>query len=259
MASYFSNLLTTTTSRVATLRQNLLASENDGDVEEDTHLCRVLRAYHIENKRRFPDWLPADPRAPPPQTAEKAVYATYTEPVYGDDSEPNDVHDKFSALFKPKQQQQWQQHPAQQARGRGRAVGAQSPNYQQQAVSPAVIPRDLPSRREGSQQAIGISAKDKLKGRYARNSSTTGQLQQGYAPPPSSGGSNYEDQLKPAGNVYGRQRSNRDDQPFMSATNPWQSNEREFGGGGYDGAGEGRQVGRRGFPNGLPSRPDRYQ
>ncbi|KAF1353128.1 Sec1-binding region of Mso1-domain-containing protein [Delphinella strobiligena] len=62
MSSYLSNILTNTTSKYNTLRQNLTSSEADGDTEDDSHISRVLRAYYTEKGRQFPQWLPQDPR-----------------------------------------------------------------------------------------------------------------------------------------------------------------------------------------------------
>jgi len=65
--STFSNLLTNTTSKYTTLRRQLLplsSDERDGDTEDDTHVCRVLRAYYTEKSKPFPGWLPPDPRRP---------------------------------------------------------------------------------------------------------------------------------------------------------------------------------------------------
>ncbi|KAJ9641991.1 hypothetical protein H2199_005206 [Coniosporium tulheliwenetii] len=64
MSSYLTSLYTTTTSRYASLRRNLLSSEEDGDTEDDSHISRVLRAYYTEKGRPFPPWLPPDPKAP---------------------------------------------------------------------------------------------------------------------------------------------------------------------------------------------------
>ncbi|CAK7233573.1 hypothetical protein SCUCBS95973_008640 [Sporothrix curviconia] len=69
MASWYSNILTTTTSRISNLRSTLLGGDQDGDTEDDTHVCRVLRAYYTEKGRSFPQWLPPDPKAPPPPVA----------------------------------------------------------------------------------------------------------------------------------------------------------------------------------------------
>jgi hypothetical protein len=69
MAAWYSNILTTTTSRISNLRSTLLGGDADGDTEDDTHVCRVLRAYYTEKGRSFPQWLPPDPKAPPPPVA----------------------------------------------------------------------------------------------------------------------------------------------------------------------------------------------
>lgn len=65
MTSYlqpFNALLTSTTSKYASIRRTLLSDEADGDTEDDSHICRVLRAYYVEKGRSFPLWLPPDPK-----------------------------------------------------------------------------------------------------------------------------------------------------------------------------------------------------
>ncbi|CAK7263589.1 hypothetical protein SEPCBS119000_000567 [Sporothrix epigloea] len=69
MAAWYSNILTNTTSRISNLRSTLLGGDADGDTEDDTHVCRVLRAYYTEKGRGFPQWLPPDPKAPAPPVA----------------------------------------------------------------------------------------------------------------------------------------------------------------------------------------------
>ncbi|CAK7566682.1 MAG: hypothetical protein SEPTF4163_004633 [Sporothrix epigloea] len=69
MTAWYSNILTTTTSRISNLRSTLLGGDADGDTEDDTHVCRVLRAYYTEKGRGFPQWLPPDPKAPAPPVA----------------------------------------------------------------------------------------------------------------------------------------------------------------------------------------------
>ncbi|KAK7963855.1 hypothetical protein PG988_010829 [Apiospora saccharicola] len=64
--SWYSNILTTTTSRINNLQRTFLGGETDGDTEDDTHVCRILRGYYTEKGRPFPGWLPPDPKAPPP-------------------------------------------------------------------------------------------------------------------------------------------------------------------------------------------------
>lgn len=66
MSTWYSNILTTTTSRISNLQRTLLSSDADGDTEDDTHVCRVLRNYYTEKGRPFPPWLPPDPKAPAP-------------------------------------------------------------------------------------------------------------------------------------------------------------------------------------------------
>lgn len=65
--SYFSNLLSSTTSRYTSLRRTLLSStsEDDSSIDdpESSHVSRVLRAYYTEKNRPFPPWLGPDPRA----------------------------------------------------------------------------------------------------------------------------------------------------------------------------------------------------
>lgn len=65
--SYFSNLLSSTTSRYTALRRTLLSStsEDDSSIDdpEASHVSRVLRAYYTEKNRPFPPWLGPDPRS----------------------------------------------------------------------------------------------------------------------------------------------------------------------------------------------------
>ncbi|KAG5913060.1 hypothetical protein E4U42_001517, partial [Claviceps africana] len=64
MSAWYSNILTRTTSQISSLRSTLLSSEQDGDTDDDTHVCRVLRNYYADKGRALPPWLPADPKAP---------------------------------------------------------------------------------------------------------------------------------------------------------------------------------------------------
>jgi hypothetical protein len=56
MNSFFS----TVRSRIT----DYITDEAEGDTEDDTHICRVLRAYYAEKSRPLPPWLPPDPKAP---------------------------------------------------------------------------------------------------------------------------------------------------------------------------------------------------
>ncbi|KAI9736867.1 MAG: hypothetical protein M1818_005918 [Claussenomyces sp. TS43310] len=164
MSSYLSGLLTTTTSRYASLRSLIpsSASENDGDTPDDTHLCRVLRAYYVEKGRSFPSWLPPDPKSAQP-----------VQPVY---NTPSNVGAGYGGLNHGgggnKLGSLWDSQPAannlappslrQQGRGasansmRG-GLSARDPYSRSQTTPPVehVQARPLPSQRAGSYQTTG--------------------------------------------------------------------------------------------------------
>jgi len=286
MASYFSSLLTTTTSRVATLRQNLLPSESDGDTLDDTHLCRVLRAYYTEKGRAFPGWLPPDPKAPAPVVIQP-VYSTQVGASYGGGlNTPGSAGagrgGGLSSLWDKGGQQQSPvgQGQPQSLRG-GRAAERQNPFTNPSRGNPLEVQaRPLPSQRAGSYQTAGAGAygrpgiadisagqtaaaklRDRFKG--GRSASPTsgpvsGQGQGRPAPTQTSNsygssastGGNYEDRFMPPEGGYGGRRTGGAEKPFVAATSPWATNESEFGGGGYaDSSGGGRQ----GLPGGPAS------
>jgi Sec1-binding region of Mso1 len=170
MSSYFSSLLTTTTSRVATLRANLLTSEQDGDTQDDTHLCRVLRSYYTEKGRQFPAWLPPDPKLPPPVVIQPALYTPGVGSSYGNlnqasggtalsslwDSQPQSGSASASSASLapssrgasaspgPRPTSAVRQNPFARQQQQGRSNSPQS----------QVQSRPLPSQREGSYQSI---------------------------------------------------------------------------------------------------------
>ncbi|EAQ85950.1 predicted protein [Chaetomium globosum CBS 148.51] len=74
MASWYKDLLSNASTNISKLQRTYFGGESDGDTDDDTHVCRVLRAYYAEKgpQQPLPAWLPPDPRAPPPQ---QAVYA----------------------------------------------------------------------------------------------------------------------------------------------------------------------------------------
>jgi hypothetical protein len=293
MASYFSNLLTTTTSRVASIRQNLLPSENDGDTEDDTHLCRVLRAYYTEKGRSFPGWLPPDPKAPPPVVVQP-VYNTNVGARYGGlQNQGAGGSGALSSLWdsQPQQQQEQSMGLRQQRGGRlppGGVTGRQNPFARQaNTPEPQIQARPLPSQRAGSYQTAGagagafgqtppgsssgMSAKDRLKKNFRGERAASPAIGSAAMADPvqrsnsygsSGNGGNYEDRFMPQGTVNGP--SGGGDKPFMAATSPWASSESEFGGGGYGYSGGGGGGARQGLPSGpgagrrgpgLPSGP----
>ncbi|CZT05555.1 hypothetical protein WAI453_004945 [Rhynchosporium graminicola] len=267
MTSYFSSLLTTTTSRVASIRQNLLPSENDGDTEDDTHVCRVLRAYYTEKGRSFPAWLPPDPKAPPPVVVQPVYAQSSVGSRYGGlQNQPAGVSGGGLASLwdkQPAQQiQPQEQQSLRQGRGQGRVAAASGRNPFANQNSPqapqAVQAQPLPSQKGGSYQQT----------MFGRNDST---------PPGSSGGpapmSSRQRLAAQFNNKPGPQRSQSYESsapaaPLTSANSPWSNSGGGYDAGGYDAGGRydggSRNAGRQGLPSGpgagrrgpgLPSGP----
>ncbi len=287
MTSYFSSLLTTTTSRVASIRQNLLSSEADGDTEDDTHLCRVLRAYYTEKGRPFPGWLPPDPKAPPPIAVAPVYSQNSVGRGYGgmNSGGPMASGGSLSSLWDNNPQPSPTEPGSLRAgRGvRGGARAAQNPFSRagsSQGNLEQVTARPLPSQRAGSYQTASVpgsqaapgqmSASEKLRSRFKSGSRSNSPasmtsprmadlvqaatVRQGSYNSSSSGGGDYEDRFLPGGNGGGY---GGNEKPFVAATSPWASNESEFSGGG---GGDGRRQGLPSGPGagrrmGLPSGP----
>ena len=251
---------------MASIRQNLLPSENDGDSEDDTHICRVLRAYYTEKGRSFPAWLPPDPKAPPPVVVQPVHAQSNVGARYG--GLQNQGAASSGALSSLWESQPQSQQAASQTLRQGRAAmnaGSPAPRQnpfarQQSTTEPQVQARPLPSQRVGSYQTAGagafgrapatdtppgsssgISAQDRLKkklgqGRAGSNPSMAAaggyvQRNDSYGSSTSRGGDNYEDRFKPSDNGGGYRGGV--EKPFVAATSPWATNESEFGGGGY--------------------------
>lgn len=187
MTSWYSNILTKTTSQISSLRSTLLSSEADGDTDDDTHVCRVLRNHYTDKGRPFPAWLPPDPKAPAAVVAQPLYAQPSIGARYGGLSQPAaGGGGGFSSLWDAAPQQQ-QQQPVRQ--------GRQVPQREE------VMARPLPSQRVGSVQnanaAGGGSAQDRLKQRLwgagRQSPSQTG----GFQPPPATG--SYEDRFAPGG------------------------------------------------------------
>lgn len=252
---------------MASIRQNLLPSENDGDTDDDTHLCRVLRAYYTEKGRSFPAWLPPDPKAPTPVVIQPVYAQSSVGARYGGLQNQGAASGGALSSLWDSQPQSQQAVPQSFRQGRGAMGGGspaprQNPFARQQNLELQVQARPLPSQRAGSYQTAGggafgrgaagdtppgsssgVSAQDRLKkklgqGRAGSNPSmatAAAQVQRNNSYGSSSsrgGGDNYEDRFRPSGtgDGYG---GGAGDKPFVAATAPWASNESEFGGGGY--------------------------
>ncbi|TPX08232.1 uncharacterized protein E0L32_001872 [Thyridium curvatum] len=293
MTSWYSNILTTTSSRISNLRSTYLSGDADGDTEDDTHVCRVLRAYYTEKGRTFPGWLPPDPKAPPPAPA------VYAQPQvgsrYGGMASQPGGGGGLSSL--------WDSNPASQRQDaqslrQGRGAPMQQQQQQGGRLNPYARnsdPRDdnqtrpPPGQRAGSYQSAnaygressttppaggGGSAQDRLRNRlFGGGGARTTSPQSGgpFQPPAQSssgtygsrggqsgGGAadNYEDRFAPGG-MYDAAPPNRGggggDRPFMAANSPWASNDTDYSGGGSSRPGGLPSGPRR--PGGLPSGP----
>jgi len=158
MSSYLSNLLTHTTSRYNSLRRTLLSSEEDGDTEDDTHICRVLRAYYTEKARGLPAWLPADPNdrksARPDPHAQQSGYfnSVGAKSSYGSVPGQADGRGGLSDLWDPPAAAASYPPPQPQSLRSARRPVAPSQGVASNAPPQA---RPLPSQRSGSYQNVG--------------------------------------------------------------------------------------------------------
>jgi len=235
--STFSNLLTNTTSKYTTLRRQLLplsSDERDGDTEDDTHVCRVLRAYYTEKSKPFPGWLPPDPRRPISGGGGGAVNSggsgwsgSSLRPEMGA-SRPTSGGRGLSDLFGPASTTQGSLRRSEGSALRVSGAGAanpQSQQYLQQAQSqggrppPSGMPnanylspdsaagptgaRPLPSQRDGSYQSLRLGRQvTPVSPRSSGEYGGTGQQQQQQQQPQAPVGNTAQDRLK--AKLYGR-------------------------------------------------------
>ena len=199
------SLLTSTTSRYASLRRNLTStSEDDSNINdpEDSHVSRVLRAYYTEKGRPFPAWLGTDPREAARAQQKENPYVT-SRPLGSlrGNSSTNDAAERpgqgrgLSDLWSDSPSSSGQSPVEERGSLRrgplgGRRLGAPAqPQQQQQSLNV----RPLPSQRAGSYQtqnpAYAQQQQQQMRG-DGRNTSSQ-------APPPgSSGGGSAQERLK---------------------------------------------------------------
>ncbi|KAI0199378.1 Sec1-binding region of Mso1-domain-containing protein [Astrocystis sublimbata] len=279
MSGWYSNIVGATTSRITNLQRSYFSGETDGDTEDDTHVCRVLRSYYTEKGKPFPGWLPPDPKAPPPAAAVYAQPSQVGARYGGMGQQQGPGGGSLSSLWDNNPSTQAQEAPQSLRRGRGapggggggggmrNSGGRDSPFGNADPFQGDTLQaRPLPSQRAGSYQTGGGaptppaglgagSAQDRLKQRLfggARTASPTATGGGPFNPPPQQrgggGSGDYEDRFAPGGmydNRSGRGGSGGGgDIPQMSANAPWSDN-------GYNMPGSG--GGRR--PGGLPSGP----
>ncbi|ROW09199.1 hypothetical protein VPNG_05768 [Cytospora leucostoma] len=274
MSSWYSNILTNTSSRLNNLQRQVFASEADGDTEDDTHVCRVLRSYYSETGRGLPAWLPPDPKGPPPVVQQQGGNPGGVGSRYGAGAPPNNRWDSSSSL-----------RSGGGAGGRGgagagaaaAAGGSRNPFARSNAVTPdpssavgagagagglaAQQARPLTGQRTGSSQTAGSevsvgggggggvsSAQDRLRQRLWGSGARTTSPNSGtgpFAPPP-------QQQAQHSGGGYARGGS-------VSGASAGGGGGGGGGGGDYDPYGPGGQYDSRhgGVPprRGLPGNP----
>ncbi|KAI8659774.1 hypothetical protein LRP88_06339 [Fusarium phalaenopsidis] len=268
MASWYSNLVQKTSSQISSLRQNLLSGDADGDTEDDTHVCRVLRGYYGEKGRPLPAWLPPDPKAPQQQAPQPMLVNNPGAGARYGGLGPAQPAGGLSSLWDNGPAQQQQQAPQSLRAGGGRTPAALQPG------GGDIQRRPLPGQRGASYQTAGRpevasvppagaggggSAQERLKQRLWGGSRTTSPSSQtgnqGPFQPPAGGGGgsgNYEDRFAPGG-MYDQGGSGGGGggggAAYTGANAPWSDGGNDFGGGRSGGL-------RRG---GLPSGPRGYR
>ena len=256
--AWYANIVSNTTSRISNLRSTLLGGDADGDTDDDTNVCRVLRAYYTEKGRSFPQWLPPDPKAPPVPVATPIsnVGSRYGGGNLATSASAGSAGGLSSLWDKPaspapavgvQNSLRPRASPFQNRGGPGGPPGAADQNRYSDASQQdyAGGSRPLPSQRLGSYQSTqsappaANTAQDKLRGLFsgggaANNGppSRTGSPAYGGGPA-GGGGGNYGG----GGGNYGRGGYN--------------------GAGGGGGGGGGGGAGGGGRPGGLPGGPRR--
>lgn len=152
-------MLSSLLGKTSNLRQYLPASEADGDTTDDTHICRVLRAYYEKEKGvPRPDWLPRDPKDSTP--------AAYGQMGGGG---RNNVSNLFADTSSPEPQQPATQSLRQNRPGGGARMGGLQRREPAGSPDGPYAPQQLSSYRDGSYQSAPapsqpmLSAADRLK------------------------------------------------------------------------------------------------
>lgn len=165
--SYFSTLLTSTTSRYASFRRTLLSSssEDDSSIDdpENSHVSRVLRAYYTEKGRPFPTWLGPDPRAiATTQQPQRGFVGSAPSSLRGQNSNITGARNTGGGLGelwadKPAGEKPQDEHPGSLRRGLGQRPGMRGSesgvqqHHNSYRGEPMTV-RQLPSQRAGSYQ-----------------------------------------------------------------------------------------------------------
>ncbi|KAF2755532.1 hypothetical protein EJ05DRAFT_478521 [Pseudovirgaria hyperparasitica] len=289
MSSYLSNLLTNTTSRYNSLRRTLLESEADGDTEDDTHICRVLRAYYLEKGKPFPQWLPPDPKAPQAMPTQFVTSGRTQAAAGGRGGGLSDLWDGPQQSQPPQEQASLRRGAATRGGAAGRTL---QPPGRPSMVDSYSEQRPLPSQRAGSYQSQmsqnradmnaspapsgGGSAQERLKARLwgsgrstspapstasSQSSASNPSFSQAGAQVAFDRGNSYSSAQSDRNNSYGSASGggrSGGGNPYVSANSPWAGGDDNYGGGAYDNSGRSYGAPQRPPGNGrsgLPSGP----
>lgn len=279
MASWYSNLVTT----ASKLQRTYFSGEADGDTDDDTHVCRVLRAYYTEKGQAFPAWLPPDPKAPPPPTLQQQQANRYGalggQQQQGGAGGLSSLWDNNNnnagggAGGNPGRGQFVNSRNPFAAGGGGGGGGAEArpglPGQRAGSYQPVGTARADAASPAGS-AASGVSAQEKLKQRLWGGARTASPTTGGPFQPPA-GGQQPAQQAQGGGNRWGwgnaggggggsdgaaggygaQAAGRRNDRPVMSANAPWADGGFDYPGGG----GGGGNTARTGRTYGLPTGP----
>ncbi len=162
MTSYFSSFTSSSAlsnigTRLNSLRRAITSDEaDDPDNEDCSHISNVLRAYYIERGRRFPEWLPPDPKertAAPTRVIATSSVTSSGSVSSGRGGGLGDLWGDSGGAAAPPSQ------TASLRRGRGHPQSSQSslPSQTASAPSPSLHPggaRPMPGQRNNSYQSV---------------------------------------------------------------------------------------------------------
>ncbi|KAK4464806.1 Sec1-binding region of Mso1-domain-containing protein [Cladorrhinum samala] len=274
MASWYSSLVTSASSNITKLQRTYFAGETDGDTEDDTYVCRVLRNYYIDEKGQpLPNWLPPDPKAPPPtqavfaQSNQQSRYGGFnSQQGGGGGGQLSSLWDNGGGKGGGGQQQGGYGAGNRNPFAAGGGAPAQDPRHAIPQSLRAGSYQSASGRVEGASPApsagsaqSGVSAQEKLKQRLWGGARTTSPNSSGPFQPPAQQQASAPQQQSGGGSRWGASwgagqgaaaneagYGRRDDRPVMSANAPWSDG----------GSGGGRSYGLPSGPRGgLPSGP----
>lgn len=252
--SYFSSLLTSTTSRYASFRRTLLSSssEDDSSVDdpENSHVSRVLRAYYTEKGRPFPAWLGPDPRAvATTQQPQRSFVGTAPGSLRGQNSSITGARNTGGGLGelwadKPAGEKPQDEQPGSLRRGLGQRPGMRGPesgaqqHHNSHRGEPTTV-RQLPSQRAGSYQTTQNPYGQHQQLGQGSNTSLPSQNSAG-------GGGSVQERLKARlgsrsaatpSPPLSRDGAGGGGKPYVGAGSPWSGADDGYGGGGGDSPG----------------------